>query len=67
MSTIPNLFVNTSTAKANAIRLFIRGIGQNEVQITQDPSVALYLDAIEFQQDLTLGNFNARKSWRIQA
>ena len=28
------------------MRLFIRGVGQNDVQVTQDPSVALYMDGV---------------------
>ena len=43
---IPNFTVNSFPADSTTIRLFIRGIGQNDAQITQDPSVALYLDAV---------------------
>ena len=45
-SSIPGLYVNTFNADPGAIRLFIRGIGNNSVQVTQDPSVALYLDGV---------------------
>ncbi|WP_082849791.1 TonB-dependent receptor [Halioglobus sp. HI00S01] len=43
---IPNLYVNNFNNDPVAVRLFIRGIGQNDVQLTQDPSVALYLDGV---------------------
>ncbi|MEN8723263.1 MAG: TonB-dependent receptor [Alphaproteobacteria bacterium] len=43
---IPNLFVNNFTGSADTIRLFIRGLGQNSVEPTQDPSVALYIDGV---------------------
>lgn len=45
-ATIPNLVVNAFPNDPGAVRLFIRGIGQNDVQLTQDPSVALYLDGV---------------------
>ena len=41
---VPNLYVNSSPNTPTSVRMFIRGIGQNDVQLTQDPSVALYLD-----------------------
>jgi iron complex outermembrane receptor protein len=43
---VPNLFINNFNGRADTVRLFIRGIGQNDVQLTQDPSVALYLDGV---------------------
>lgn len=43
---VPNLILNTFNNDANTVRLFIRGIGQNDVQLTQDPSVALYIDGV---------------------
>lgn len=43
---MPNLYVNNFNGRADIVRLFIRGIGQNDVSITQDPSVALYVDGI---------------------
>lgn len=45
-ASMPGVYVNTFNADPGAIRLFIRGIGGNSVQITQDPSVALYLDGV---------------------
>jgi len=43
---VPNFTVNTFVSDSSTVRLFIRGIGQNDAQITQDPSVALYLDGV---------------------
>jgi iron complex outermembrane receptor protein len=43
---VPNLFLNAFNNDPNTVRLFIRGIGQNDVQLTQDPSVALYIDGV---------------------
>ncbi|QFU75208.1 TonB-dependent receptor [Halioglobus maricola] len=45
-TSIPNLYVNNFNNDPVAVRLFIRGIGQNDLQLTQDPSVALYLDGV---------------------
>jgi iron complex outermembrane receptor protein len=45
-ASIPGLVVNSFNSDPAAVRLFIRGIGQNDVQLTQDPSVALYLDGV---------------------
>ncbi|MCY4428527.1 MAG: TonB-dependent receptor [Halieaceae bacterium] len=43
---VPNLFLNSFNNDPTTVRLFIRGIGQNDVQLTQDPSVALYVDGV---------------------
>lgn len=43
---VPNLVINHFNNDASTVRLFIRGIGQNDVQLTQDPSVALYVDGV---------------------
>ena len=43
---VPNLFLNNFNTDASTVPLFIRGIGQNDVQLTQDPSVALYIDGV---------------------
>jgi len=45
-ASVPNLVVNSFNNDPSAVRLFMRGIGQNDVQLTQDPSVALYLDGV---------------------
>ncbi len=43
---VPNLFVNNFNGRSDTVRLFIRGIGQNDVTLTQDPSVGLYVDGV---------------------
>ena len=43
---VPNVVVNEFTGSSTTVRLFIRGVGQNDVQVTQDPSVALYMDGV---------------------
>ncbi len=45
-ASIPGFVVNNLNNDPAAVRLFIRGIGGNSVQITQDPSVALYMDGV---------------------
>ncbi len=45
-SKVPNLVINEFTGASTTVRLFIRGVGQNDVQVTQDPSVALYMDGV---------------------
>lgn len=45
-SKVPNLVINEFAASSTTVRLFIRGVGKNDVQVTQDPSVALYMDGI---------------------
>ncbi|MFK7978084.1 MAG: TonB-dependent receptor [Halioglobus sp.] len=45
-SKVPNVLINEFTGASTTIRLFIRGVGQNDVQVTQDPSVGLYLDGV---------------------
>ncbi len=45
-TSVPNLFINNFNGTADTVRLFIRGIGQNDVSVTQDPSVALYIDGV---------------------
>jgi iron complex outermembrane receptor protein len=43
---VPNVVINEFTGSSTTVRLFIRGVGQNDVQVTQDPSVALYMDGV---------------------
>lgn len=45
-TSVPNLFINNFNGTADTVRLFIRGVGQNDVSVTQDPSVALYIDGV---------------------
>ncbi|MCB1704590.1 MAG: TonB-dependent receptor [Halioglobus sp.] len=43
---VPNVQIGEFTGSATTVRLFIRGVGQGDVQVTQDPSVALYMDGV---------------------
>ncbi len=43
---VPNVQVGEFTGSSTTLRLFIRGVGQGDVQVTQDPSVALYMDGV---------------------
>jgi iron complex outermembrane receptor protein len=43
---VPSLAVTPHPNSATTARVFIRGIGNNDDQITVDPSVAIYLDGI---------------------
>jgi iron complex outermembrane receptor protein len=45
-SKVPNVLINEFTGSSTTVRVFIRGVGQNDVQVTQDPSVALYMDGV---------------------
>ena len=46
MGDVPNVFINNFNGRPGVVRLFIRGLGQNDVSLTQDPSVALYTDGV---------------------
>jgi iron complex outermembrane receptor protein len=43
---VPNVQIGEFTGSPTTVRLFIRGVGQGDVQVTQDPSVALYMDGV---------------------
>ncbi len=43
---VPNLQLTPHTNSASTPRIFIRGIGNYDDQITQDPSVAVYVDGV---------------------
>lgn len=45
-SVVPSLQVTPHPGSATTARVFIRGVGNNDDQITQDPSVAIYLDGV---------------------
>lgn len=45
-SSVPNLQLTPHPNSATTVRLFIRGVGNNDDQITMDPSVAVYLDGV---------------------
>lgn len=43
---VPSLQVTPHPNSATTARVFIRGVGNNDDQVTQDPSVAVYLDGV---------------------
>ena len=43
---VPNLRLSQHPTTPFATRLFIRGIGNNDAQITQDPAVGVYVDGV---------------------
>jgi iron complex outermembrane receptor protein len=45
-ATVPSLQLIMHPNSAATTRIFLRGIGNNDDQITQDPSVAVYLDGV---------------------
>ncbi len=42
----PNLVIDTFPSSNQTLRLYIRGIGVGDVQVTQDPAVGVYLDGV---------------------
>jgi iron complex outermembrane receptor protein len=45
-SSVPSLQIGPHPNSAITARVFIRGVGNNDDQVTQDPSVAIYLDGV---------------------
>lgn len=43
---VPSLSMREMPSSKSAMRTFIRGVGNNDAQITQDPAVAIYLDGV---------------------
>ena len=43
---VPNFVIDQFPSSQQTLRLFIRGIGITDVQITQDPAVGVYLDGV---------------------
>ena len=54
-NSVPNLRVVPFQNNPTTINLFIRGIGAADVQITQDPSVALYQDGVYIGSSIGAG------------
>lgn len=52
---IPNLQVSPHTNSATTPRVFIRGVGNFDDQITQDPSVAIYVDGVYVGRNQGMG------------
>ncbi|HET8882350.1 MAG TPA: TonB-dependent receptor [Solimonas sp.] len=43
---VPGLSVEPFPTNNSTLRLFIRGVGLNDAQVTQDPAVGIYLDGV---------------------
>lgn len=43
---VPNFSMTPFPTSTSTVRLYMRGVGPNDVQLTQDPSVALYLNQV---------------------
>ena len=43
---VPNFLIDQFPSSNQTLRLFIRGVGISDVQITQDPAVGVYLDGV---------------------
>jgi iron complex outermembrane receptor protein len=43
---VPNFVIDQFPSSNQTLRLYIRGVGVNDVQITQDPAVGVYLDGV---------------------
>lgn len=52
---VPNLVIDRFPSSNQTLRLFIRGIGISDVQITQDPAVAVYMDGVYLARSSGLG------------
>lgn len=51
---VPNLQLTPHPNSATTARVYMRGVGNNDDQITQDPSVAVYMDGIYLARNLGL-------------
>ena len=52
---IPNLSMTPFPNSPNAPRLFIRGVGSGDPQVTTDTSVGVYLDGVYLARSIGLG------------
>lgn len=52
---VPNLVIDRFPSSNQTLRLFIRGIGITDVQITQDPAVGVYMDGVYLARSTGLG------------
>src|SRR5690606_40212035 len=54
-SSVPNLQLSPHPNSATTPRVFIRGVGNFDDQITQDPSVAIYMDGVYVGRNQGMG------------
>ena len=52
---VPNFVIDRFPSSQQTLRLFIRGIGITDVQITQDPAVGVYMDGVYLARSSGLG------------
>jgi iron complex outermembrane recepter protein len=55
-SSVPNLSIRQFPNSQASLRAYIRGIGNNDVQMTLDPSVAVYIDGFYVARSIGLSN-----------
>ena len=53
---VPNFLVDQFPSSNQTLRLFIRGIGIDDVQITQDPAVGVYLNGVYLSRSTGLAS-----------
>jgi iron complex outermembrane receptor protein len=53
---VPNLFLQESASEPQALNLSIRGQRQNDILLTVDPSVGIYVDGLYYPRTLGLRN-----------
>ncbi|WP_372780253.1 TonB-dependent receptor [Litorivivens sp.] len=53
---VPNMAMRQFPNSQSSLRVFIRGIGNNDVQITQDPAVGVYIDGVYVSRSSGLAN-----------
>ena len=51
---VPNLQLTPHPNSATTARVYMRGVGNNDDQVTQDPSVAVYMDGVYLARNLGL-------------
>ncbi|MFT5574833.1 MAG: iron complex outermembrane receptor protein [Bermanella sp.] len=64
-SKVPSLTVDPFPTNVGALRLFIRGVGITDMQVTMDPPVAIYLDGVYIARSTGL-SFEVAELARIE-
>ena len=53
---VPNLYMRQFPNSQGSLRTYMRGVGNNDVGMSTDPSVAVYVDGIYVARSIGLGN-----------
>ena len=53
---VPNLYIRQFPNSQGSLRTYMRGVGNNDVGMSTDPSVAVYIDGIYVARSIGLGN-----------